>query len=220
MRGHPCRQLGRARRPVPTNDPGPPLKGAECSAPRRCGRRRDSARRGRGRRREGTRTRYAGRNDALPHRHGPQVRARRSEPAPPWSPRAPRRSTARARPSRTLPRPQTASRTGDVPSMKATSFSSVSVVERASLCEYSMGHPSSWLVALRDSIGLCPVSPVLPIAPAATLPSRRVPCREPIPRVAAWSPLLSSPGPWRPTLCPRQSVIWRTQTSHKSNKFR
>ena len=33
---------------------------------------------------------------ALPHRHGPQVRARRSEPAPPWSPRAPRRSTARA----------------------------------------------------------------------------------------------------------------------------
>ena len=33
MRGHPCRQLGRARRPVPTNDPGPPLKGAECSAP-------------------------------------------------------------------------------------------------------------------------------------------------------------------------------------------
>ena len=60
----------------------------------------------------------------------------------------------------------------------------------------------------------------MPIAPAATLPSRRVPCREPIPRVAAWSPLLSSPGPWRPTLCPRQSVIWRTQTSHKSNKFR
>ena len=52
--------------------------------------------------------------------------------------------------------------------MKATSFSSVSVVERASLCEYSMGHPSSWLVAL-GTLSLCPVSPVLPIAPAATL---------------------------------------------------
>ena len=64
--------------------------------------------------------------------------------------------------------------------------------------QYSMEHAS-----LVGSEGLYRALPRLasPLAPdAATIGTG--PLRRTFPRVAAWSPKLSSPGPWRPTFCP------------------
>ena len=131
----------------PSNDPGPPLKGAECSAPAAAVvRRRSSARRGRGQAEfEGTRTiADAGRNDAL----GNPTRTAGActvdgEPAPPMV--AAKRSTAEHS-ARTIlvlelchvRRQRVGPATS--PQMKAPASPAYLWSSALSLCEYSMGH--------------------------------------------------------------------------------
>ena len=163
MRGHPCER--------PANDPGPPL----VLGPRRCGRRRDSARRGR----------------------GPEVRyshsLRRTKRCTTPSTRTAGACTSKRASSSVVAARSTAEHSARTSPNSATSADSESTfLDRPASPAYLWSSapacasiPASLLLvgALRDSIGLCPVSPW--IAPAATRPSRRVPCREPIPRMVA-----------------------------------